>query len=373
VTILALVLWALVAASAAYYLTALLAALFFRPPRGASFAPPVSILKPVCGRDRDFYSCIRSHAVQDYSGDLELLFAARNAGDEAVADIRRLAEEFPNRRIELFFTDREYGPNDKVNALERLRRECRGEVLLIDDSDIRVGADYVRRVMGPLEDPGAGLVTCQFRGVPGRGLPSLLEALWIATDFQVSVLVARLLRVPFALGATLALRRRDLERIGGFGPLAGYLADDYRLGLAIRDLGLRIELSDQVVETVLLEDSWPASWRHRLRWGRTLRACRPGGYLGMAVTFTAPLSVAALAVEPSAWPLAVVALTARWAAGIFVAAGRLRDPKAGRYLWLMPFGDLVSLGVWIGSLFGSTVEWRGTRFRLTADGRIRPN
>lgn len=358
----------LLLASIAYYLAALLAALRFRPRRPTSGPrTPVSILKPVRGQDPDFYRCIRSHADQDYP-EFELLFAVRDPADPAIPEIRRLAGEFPHRRIEIFLTSEDHGPNAKVNGLERLRREARYDLLVVSDSDIRVEADYLRRVTAPLSDPQVGMVTCPYRGVPASGLPSLLEALWISTDFQVSVLVARLLGIQFALGATMAFRRADLDRIGDFAPLAVYLADDFWLGQKIHQLGRRIVLSDYVVETVLPPDRWLDSWRHRLRWGRTLRVCRTAGYAGMLITFAVPLAAAAWNV----WPLAAVAVGLRMLAGLWVGRGLLGDRLAVRYFWLIPLADLISFAVWAGSLFGRRVAWRGVSFRLHSDGRITP-
>jgi ceramide glucosyltransferase len=329
----------------------------------------VSVLKPVRGRDREFYQCIRSFAGQEY-GEFELLFAVRDPQDPAVVEIQRLAREFPGRRIEVFAIDESHGLNDKVNGLERLRREARYELLAISDSDIRVGPDYLRRVTAPLADPEIGLVTCPYRGAPGGGLPSLLEALWIATDFQASVLVARLLGIEFALGATMVVRRADLERIGGFAPLAGYLADDFWLGQKIHGLGHRIVLSDCAVETVLPREGWRESWRHRVRWGRTLRVCRTAGYWGAGITFAVPLALAALAVAPGMWPWAALAVGLRYAAGVWVGVGRLRDRVVRRWWILLPVADLMSFLVWAASLGGSRVVWRGTAFRLRGDGKL---
>ncbi|HYM11648.1 MAG TPA: bacteriohopanetetrol glucosamine biosynthesis glycosyltransferase HpnI [Bryobacterales bacterium] len=359
----------LLGASSLYYLAAILAALLSPAPEKNGFAPPVSVLKPVRGLDPHFYECIRSHAAQDYP-EFELLFAVRDPADPAVPEIRKLAAEFPARRIEVFFTDQEFGPNSKINSLERLRRECRCDALLVADSDIRVGPDYLRRVIEPLADPQVGLVTCPYRGVPGGGVASLLEALWISADFQPGVLVARLLGMRFALGATMALTRRRLDEIGGFAPLAPYLADDYLLGKALRERGLEIALSDYTVETMLPPQSWAASWQHRLRWARTLRACRPSGYAGLVVTFAVPLALAALAVDRSLWPMAAVAVALRFAAVLSVGVARLRDPVVARYFWLLPLADLLALAAWLASFSGRKVVWRGEPFRIERDGRL---
>jgi ceramide glucosyltransferase len=358
----------LLAAGLVYYLAALYAALRFRGPRPTAPAstPPVSLLKPVSGCDREFYSCIRSFAAQDYP-EFELLFAVRDPADPAIPEIRRLAAEFPDRRIEVFLTDRDYGPNAKVNGMEALRGKARHEILLVSDADIRVEPGYLQRVVAPLADPAVTMVTCPYRGAPAAGLGSILEALWISTDFQPSVLVARLLGIEAALGATMVFRRADLDRIGGFAPLAAYLADDYQLGHALAG---RIVLSDCPVETVLSDSSWAAAWSHRLRWGRTLRVCRPAGYAGVLITFAIPLALLTWAMAPQWWLVALTCVALRFLVAWLVASRILRDAAFARYWPLLPVSDGVSFAIWLASLFGRTVVWRGTRFRLRSDGRL---
>ena len=377
-----LVLGLLLAACSLYYLAAIVAGLRFRKSAfGTSgvlgFTPPVSILKPVRGLDPGFYAAIRSHAAQEYP-EFEILFGVRDPADPAVPEIRRLAAEFPARRIEVFITDRDFGPNGKVNSLERLRAECRHEILVISDSDIHVGPDYLRRIVAPLADPGVGLVTCPYRGSPERcggpkmaSLAALFESLWISTDFHAGVLVARALGMSFALGATMVVRRSAIEKAGGFAAVAAYLADDYQLSQTIARQGSKIVLSDYVVETTLPIESWSYSWQHRLRWGRTLRVCRPGGYAGLIVTFAFPLAIAALAVNLSLWPLAALCAALRLLAAYVVAVRGLKDRVAGGVCFLLiPLADLVSFAVWVASFFGSDVVWRGERFRIERDGRL---
>jgi ceramide glucosyltransferase len=223
-------------------------------------------------------------------------------------------------------------------------------------------------VVSLLERPKAGLVTCLYRA-RGASWPARWEALGIATDFAPSVLVARALGIAeFALGSTMALRAADLERIGGFAAIGDYLADDYQLGERIASLGLRIEMSPTVVETHLSGESWGEVWRHQLRRARTIRASRPGGYLGYVITNASVW--AAVAIAAGAWQVALASLAMRMAAGVVTVAFVLRDREAARYWFLIPLRDLWGFAVWLAGLAGSTVEWRGETLRLTRDGRI---
>jgi len=352
------------AASAAYQLLAFVAAGL--PARGTQGKAPVSILKPVRGRDLRFDEAILSHATQDYP-EFEILFGVRSESDPAVDSIRALMAQFANVRMIVSDLD---APNGKVGLLQALAREARYPLLLVNDSDIRVPAGYLRAVLGPLSNQSVGLVTCLYRAT-GDSTAARAEALGIATDFAPGVLVARLLGdSAFALGSTMAFRASDLERIGGFAAIADYIADDYQLGLRIHQLGLRIELSSVVVETDLGAGSWGDVWRHQLRWARTIRVSRPRGYAGYVATQTTFWAL--LALVTGNWPVAMLAMLARWAAALRTATV-LGDAAVTRRWWWLPLRDLFGTAVWVAGLIGSEVEWRGKKLRLTPDGRIHPS
>ncbi len=346
---------------------------------------PVSILKPVHGRDPRFYEAIRSHAEQDYP-EFEILFGVADPNDPALKDIARLQSEFPKIRIEAIAVSTE-APNTKVGVLSELARRARYPLLLVNDSDIRVEPGYLRAVAAPLwgaetrrpapaeakslatpETPAPGLVTCLYRA-RGDSAAARFEALGIATEFASSVMTARLLgQAEFALGSTMAFRAETLQAIGGFESIADYLADDYQLGRRIHELGLRIEFAPSIVETDLGSGTWAETWRHQVRWSRTIRVSRPGGYLGYAVTHATVWAL--LAVAAGQWQAGAAALGLRLAAGLLTAAA-LQDRRSLRAFWLMPFRDLFGFAVWAAGAFGRTVRWRGRDLTLSRDGRIR--
>jgi ceramide glucosyltransferase len=356
-------------ASAGYYVLAMIAAARWKGTHRARpnrTPPPVSILKPVHGRDPRFYEAIVSHAVQDYP-EFEILFGTNDPEDPALADIARLRAKFPQRRIEAFVTNIA-APNAKVGVLMELAQHARHQVLLVNDSDIVVGPGYLRAVTAPLEDERIGMVTCLYRAAAGSAASSA-EALGIATEFALSVLVARLLGVAeFALGSTMVFRAADLRRIGGFPSIANYIADDYQLGLHIARLGLRIEFAPEIVETNLGAGSWEQVWRHQLRWSRTIRVSRPSGYYGYAVTHATLWSV--IAVAAGYWPVAALAMVVRMVAGVWIGAGILRDRHVSRHCWAIPLRDLFGSAVWLCGLFGHTVRWRDRELKLRPDGKI---
>ncbi len=259
-------------------------------------------------------------------------------------------------------------PNGKVGSLIDLARAARYPILIVNDADIRVEPDYLARVVPPLADPRVGLVTCLYRP-EGDTFAARFEGLGVSTDFAPSTLVARLVGVDeFALGATMAFRRTDLDRMGGFQAIADYLADDYQLGHRIHALGLKCVLSDAIV-TTRLSGGWSDVWRHQVRWARTVRVSKFWGYLGLPFTF-ATVWAAAAALSGS-FGLAAALLGSRMlmatVAGWFV----LRSPDVPRLWLLIPLRDLFGAAVWVAGLFGHRVYWRGRSLKLDAEGRIR--
>jgi ceramide glucosyltransferase len=358
------------AASLAYYTLCLWsAANFLRKPKcsAAPDFPPVSILKPLKGTDPEMYGNFRSHCLQDYP-EYEIIFGVSEPDDPAIKLVEQLKSEFPQRSIRLIVCPGRLGANTKVSNLVQMLPQARHHHLIVNDSDIRVEPDYLHRVLAPLADSGTGLVTCLYRGMAQSTLGSRLEALGISTDFCPGVLVARQLEgIKFALGSTMVFRRRDLAAIGGFEALADYLADDYHLGQRIAALGLKVELSDVVVETFLPRYTMGEFIAHQLRWARAVRDSRFWGYVGLGISFGlvwAPLTLILAGGAGWAWELLGVTAAMRLAVAIFIGGRVLRDRNALRWPPLIPLRDAIAMVVWLISFAGHTVSWRGAIFKL---------
>jgi ceramide glucosyltransferase len=350
------ILEAIAAIAGAYQIFSIAACLSFkRGRRLEARGQQVSILKPVRGADPGLKEAIESHS--KLHGEYEVLCGVTSLDDPAV----RVLREFPHVRV---IECRTRTPNGKAGILIDLAREVRYGILVVNDADIRVSPDYLERVTAPLADPGVGLVTCLYRP-EGSTFASRFEGLGVSTDFAPSTLVARLVGVDeFAMGSTMAFRRSDLERIGGFESIAEYLADDYQLGRRIHSLGLKCVLSSEVV-TTRLGGGWSEVWRHQVRWARTIRVSKFGGYLGLPATFA---TLWALLVP---WPLMALLLGVRMLAALIAGWGVMRSREVLRLWFLIPVRDLFAVGVWCAGLFGSSVVWRGQRLRLDGEGRIR--
>ncbi|HEV2399403.1 MAG TPA: bacteriohopanetetrol glucosamine biosynthesis glycosyltransferase HpnI [Candidatus Sulfotelmatobacter sp.] len=335
--------------------------------------PPISILKPLKGIDPEIYECFRSHCLQDYP-EYEIVFGVSDPKDPAVASVEQLQRDFPSHEIRLVVCPQILGANVKVSNLEQMLPHCRHEYLIVNDSDIRVEPDYLRRIIPPLTPNDIGMVTCPYRGIAAPTLGSKLESLGISTDFFPGVLAAKQIEdgLRFGLGSTLAFRRRDLQQIGGFKSIVDYLADDYELGRRISDLGLKVALSDVVVETHLPAYDWTSFLAHQMRWARGVRDARLGGYIGLASTFGLFWSLLNLiAFRAAPWSIAMLAAMClvRGTVAMVIGSRVLRDRQVLREIWLLPIRDLIAVGVWVASFTGHTVTWRGDRFELR-NGRL---
>ena len=366
--------------SSAYYLMCLWSASVFIRARkrnadipSGPFLPPVTILKPLKGIDPDIYEAFRSHCLQDYP-QYEIIFGVSDAEDPAVASVEQLKREFPELSISLIVCNRILGANVKVSNLECMVQSARYDHLIVNDSDIRVERDYLKKVLAPFTDEQIGMVTCLYRGAPAKTLGSHLEALGISTDFSAGVLIAQQLEggLHFGLGSTLAFRRADLDRIGGFKAIVDFLADDYELGRRIADIGRKVVLSSTVVETHLPPYDLSAFLSHQMRWARGVRDARLGGYIGLLSTFGlmwSLLTVIAAHAAPWSWGVLAAVWLLRLAVAITVGKSALQDKNLIAQLWLLPLRDLIAVGVWIASFFGHTVVWRGEKFTLK-DGQL---
>lgn len=331
--------------------------------------PAVSILKPLCGAEPETYACLRSFCDQAYP-QFQIVFGVCDANDPVLAVVSRLQREFPQIDMAVAVDHSQHGSSRKVSNLINMLPLVRHEYLVVSDSDVRVDPDYLAQIIGPLLDDGVGIVTCAYRGYPRRGLWPLLGSMFINEWFLPSVRVAAMTGSrAFAFGATIALRRAVLERIGGFTAIANQLADDYRLGELTRRLGLRTVLSEVVIDTWVAEGSFGGLVRHELRWLRTIRALRPSAYCFCFITFGMPVAALGALLAGGAAP----AVGMLWVT-VFTRLtlhGALRT--GGSCVWqiaVVPIREALSLGLWLWSFFTRRVHWREERYRVTRDGSV---
>ncbi len=333
---------------------------------------PISILKPLSGLDDGLEENLRSFFCQDYP-DYELIFAVRHADDPAVEVVGKVRDAHPGIPARLVVTGEPPYANAKVYALERMLAEARHDLLVMADSDTRVGSDLLQVIASEFRDGQIGLVTCPYRGVAGGSFWSELEALGMNVEFLAGLLVARIVEgVDFGVGPTMAVRRQAVEKFGGFGRLKNYLAEDFVMGKLIAEAGYRNMLSSYVIEHRIGAKPFIGNCGHRLRWVRSTRRSRPAGYVGQLFTYPLPLAVLLWAVHPAWWPAAAATIALRaaaaWATSVLVLRARLCTKE-----WvLLPVQDCLSFVFWVLGFYGSKVRWRGQWYRLNPDGTFEP-
>lgn len=344
-----------------------------------SALPPVSVLKPLCGVEPDLEENLRSFCAQSYA-TTQVLIGAREQDDPALIVAKRVAAQFPERDIQVLVGAPPLGTNRKVNTLAQLLTRARHDVLVIADSDIRVGPTYLQHVVAPLTDPSVGLVTCLYRGLPTTSFWSRLGALAIDEWFLPSVLISCALGSSvYCSGATTVVRRDVLRALGGFEVLAERLADDHELGARVRRLGLRTVIAPYEVATTVHEPDAHALIAHELRWMRTIRTAAPFGHASLFITYAVPLTLlAALFAPVHPWLLALplLAIALRGALHLVLQHGASNDLSVALHggrqnrhpLWLIPLRDLLSFGIWVASFTSREVVWRRLVMRVRTDG-----
>ena len=354
---------------------ALLASLLvLRYPRGRNVrrgAPvAVTILKPLHGSEPHLFSQLASFCNQDYAAPIQILFGTQDPHDPALTVVERLRAALPEKQLDVRIDTREHGSNRKIANLTNMMPLARHDVLVVADSDIKVGPNYLAKLVSELQIPGVGAVTCLYHGIGGAGIWSRLAASAINTHFLPQVITALSFRLAQpCFGATIAIRRETLNRIGGFSDFADYLAEDYAIGEAVRALGEKVTIPPFVVGHVCYERDMASLLDQQLRFARTIRTIDPVGYAGSIITHPLPLALIAALLGADVVSLLVGVLVCR---GILCLAVERAFGFAGESFWLIPFQDLISFAAYCAAFFGTAVSWGGQRYHVS-NGRLVPD
>jgi len=356
-------------------LAALWVGRFMQTPQGpAHHSPAVTILKPLHQGEPDLSRNLETFFAQDYDGALQIIFGVHDQHDPAIAVVRALQAKYPHRDTAIVIDAALYGANAKVSNLINMLPTARHDTLVLSDSDIAVGRKWLSQVTAALARPGVGIVTCLYTGEPakdGHKLWSSLAAMSTSYTFLPNAVLGTSLGLAApCFGSTIALKRQTLDEVGGFAAFADQLADDYEMGRAVRSKGYTLAIPAMGVGHTAAENSARDLFRHELRWTRTIRLVNPAGHVGSFVTHGfafALLAVVFLGFNPASLGILALALLAR-----LVLKSRI-DGDFGTYAgpyWLMPLRDLLSFAVFLVSLFGETVHWRGTHFAVEPSGAM---
>jgi ceramide glucosyltransferase len=348
----------------------------------ADFVPPVSMLKPLHGTEPGMERNLETFFEQDYPGEFELLFCARHDTDEGLRLARRVGERYPHVDAQ-YVTCGEPMPkfhNAKVYSLEKLNSVAKNDLFVTSDADVRVAKDYLLRMVQNLKDPKLGLASCVYLGTAYGGdhasFASKLDAVGKSVEMTSGVLVVDMIEgTKFALGATMATRRRSFQQVGGFGELGQFYADDFELGNRLAKQGTGVKMATHIIKLMVQDQPFWLSFRNQLRWMQSTRRSRPWGHLGTGLTFAMPFGLFGLvwgiaAGRPELGVLWLGAMVVnRWLQSAAIL-GVLGDPDWWRNVAIYPLRDLLGSILWLGSYGGERFYYRGKIYKLKPGGRV---
>jgi ceramide glucosyltransferase len=330
-------------------------------------AEAVTILKPLHGAEPGLWHRLWSFSNQAYAAPVQIVCGVRNATDAAAGSVDMLATHVPD--VALVVDARQRGTNPKVSNLANMLHRASHDVLVMADSDIEVGRDFLNRMVAELQRPGVGAVSCLYHGVASNGFWARQSALAINAHFLPNVVLAIQLGLAEpCFGAAIAIRRGMLRRIGGFEAFADSLADDYEIGAAVRATGAEIAIPPFSIGHACFERSLRALFAHDLRAARTIKSIDPIGYCGALLTHPFPLALIALAAgDGKALWLAGLALGCR---GVLCLSVEHAFTLSRQSYLHIPLRDVLSFAVYVWGLFGTAVNWRGAGYHVTWEGRL---
>ena len=340
----------------------------------SGFTPPVSNLKPIRGLDPEAYENLASYCRQDYP-EYELIFCVGEESDPSLPVLEKLKRDFPAREIRILIGSRRQAINDKVAKLVRMVKEARHEVLVINDSDVRVDPDYLRTVVAPLRNSKVGGVTCLYASIEDKTFTQRLQSIGLICDLFPGVFVARLLDgIKFAFGQTIVTTRSRIAAFGGYEAIENRPADDLLVGRYIASQGYEMELLPYAVKTVPDYHSFKDLFAKRLRWLTVMRHMRPWGHVGLAFTQGLPWCAAVFLAHPGdrigiayfgAYIVFRLAIT--W----LVGAWGLKEHGLWKKTPLIVFWDATAFVIWLLTFGRRRIRWRNVDYRIR-DGMLAP-
>ena len=238
------------------------------------------------------------------------------------------------------------------------------------DSDVAVGPNYLRTLAGALAQSGVGVVTCLYRGLP-RPASGRDCFPWQCTIISCP---AR----PWARARPgPAMRWRDHCFVAGHSnqdrglqAAANQLADDYAIGQAVRQAGLRVVVPPMLVAHTFEEKSLSDLMRHELRWARTIFTVDPLGHIASSVTHALPLAVIGAALRGFD-ALGLAAILSALACRLFLKDRLTREFELPNPDYaLLVARDMLSFVLYFASFWSKRVRWRGQDFAIAPDGTL---
>jgi len=337
--------------------------------------PPVTILKPLCGLEKNQRMNLHSACQQDYP-EYQVIFSVQDPDDPVMPLLKEIQQEFGPEKVSVVVENCQAGPNGKINNLLGALPHARYDILVISDSDVRLGPDYLKAIVAPLAEPDVGCVCTLYKTTCADRWFEKMELLTFNADFIPSVIFAYVTGAShFCLGPSMALRRSTLKDIGGLEALAPYLVEDYEIGRRLWISGKRVAIVRHFVEIVVDLKNPSQWWNHQIYWDQNTRAARPIGFLASVLIRSVPFALFFAACR-SADAIGLIVLGGavglRLATAAVILGWGLRDREGLKSIVFLPLRDITALCSWLLAFTKKTVTWRGAKFILARDGLLVP-
>jgi ceramide glucosyltransferase len=343
-----------------------------RPPRralaAASDAPPVTIVRPVCGVDNFVEDTLASSFALDYPA-YEIVFCVALERDPVVPIVRALMAAHPHVRARLLVGDDRVSANPKLNNCVKGCDAAAHGWIVIADSNVLMPRDYLQRLLAAWR-PDCGLVCAPPIGSRPQNVWAELECAFLNTYQARWQYCADTLGNGFAQGKTMLWRRADLDAAGGIRALGAELAEDAAATKLVRALGLDVHLVDAPFAQPLGRRTLREVWRRQTRWARLRRASflhlfLPEGFAGALM----PSAALAFLASSAGWPVweSLGAFAALW----YGAEMALAQAAGWHLSALSPLvavlRDLLLPWLWLDGLVGTDFVWRGNAMSIAED------
>ena len=341
-------------------------------PKPIEFKPPVTVLKPVRGLEKNLKSQLMTICLQNYP-NYQVIYSVQDPQDAALPIIQEIQDEIGSDRVSIVISNIEAGANGKVNNLLGAIEKANHEIIIISDSDTYLQPDYLENIVAPLSNPNVGCVCTLFKGAQADQWFEKMELLTINADFMPSVIFATVTGASNAcLGPSLAISRSTLKEIGGLQSLADYLVEDYEIGRRVWTSGKKMLILPYVIDTVIDLENWHHWWNHQVYWDQNTYLARPAPFIATILIRAIPFALF-FAILRMGDPLGLFVLAGTVAIRILTAAitlKKLHDTEGLKSLYLLPFRDIFGFVFWLLAFTKRTVVWRGIEFRLTKNGKM---
>jgi len=337
-------------------------------------ALPVSILKPLQGISPELKGNLATFCNLDYP-EYELIFCVEKKDDPALQAVAELQADYPQAKIKISAEDPQQGYNPKVRNLLRGMSHASYDLILISDADVQVDKNYLRNLVSFIQDPSVGIVTNLIRGKGNDSLGSVLENLNL-NFFLVggTCFLYHFFRYAAVTGKSVLMKRKDLEKIGGFSSVENFLAEDQILEKKFKRLGRKIILCHLPIDSNTSRRTFSRFFNRNVRWSQMRVQLGGIGYL--SELFVNPVLFAVLLFffsSFSVFSFKILLGTSILKIIIESIQGKLIRAQAGFFSYLLaPFKDLIIGVIWFIPFFKTSVEWRESKFRLRRYTELEP-